>query len=227
VLLKLGEKTVLRHVIERVRAACSIDAIVIATTTGAHDSAIVTEVEDAGATAFRGSEADVLDRYFQAACQVRADWIVRITSDCPLYDPALLDEMLGRFDSLIESGEPIDYFSNTLDRSFPRGLDTEIFTFEALARAHREARALPEREHVTPYLYGHPELFHLRGYSSPLDLSGHRWTLDTPDDWRFISGVYEKLAGRENRYSRETVLRILRENPELLACNAHVEQKTI
>jgi spore coat polysaccharide biosynthesis protein SpsF len=221
----LAGRSVLAHVVERVRLCLLVDEVVVATTTSAADEAIVAEAQKLGVRCFRGSEEDVLARYYAAARDALADVVVRATSDCPLFDPELLEHMLRQFRAAAAAGEPLDYLSNTLERSYPRGLDAEIFTFAALERAHREARAPAEREHVTPYLYRHPERFHVRGVKGERDLSRHRWTLDTPEDWAFISAVFEQLG--KQRFGMEAVLEVLERRPELLALNAHVKQKAL
>lgn len=209
----------LAQVVARVKLARHLDDILVATTTSPVDDAVVAECRKLNLQFFRGSEEDVLVRYFGAAKTVNAQTIVRITSDCPLFDGALLDEMLEVF-----SRTNVDYLSNTLKRTFPRGLDAEIFTFAALERAHREAVKPHEREHVTPFIYGHPEWFRLHSFEGAADLSGHRWTLDTPEDWRFIAAVYESLYRPDKMFTTQDVLKLLKERPELAKLNAHVEQ---
>ena len=224
VMRTLAGSSVLGHVVERVRLCSLVDEVVVATTTSAADEVIVAEAQKLAVRCFRGSEQDVLARYYAAARESSADVVVRITSDCPLFDPKLLEHMLRQFRHAT-AGEPLDYLSNTLKRSYPRGLDAEIFTFAALEHAHREAAAPAEREHVTPYLYRHPERFHIRGVQNTRDLSHHRWTLDTPEDWAFISSVYEHLP--PGRFGMDAVLEVLENRPELVALNAHVRQKAL
>ena len=220
VLKPLAGDTVLGHVLRRVRQAKRLDAICIATTESPTDDPIVAESARLGVSCWRGSEQDVLARYLGAAQASEADVIVRVTSDCPLFDGALLDEMLAVF--IATPG--LDYLSNVQARRFPRGLDAEIFTFTALARAHREATRQHEREHVTPYFYQHPELFRLHSFVGASDLSEHRWTLDTPEDWQFVEAVYAALGAD---FTTADVLNLLKARPELAKLNAHVEQKKL
>jgi spore coat polysaccharide biosynthesis protein SpsF len=222
VLKALAGRSVLSHVIERVKAAPSVDAVVIATTTAPADEAIVAEAERCGAAAFRGSEDDVLSRYQGAARQAGADVVVRVTSDCPLLDAQVLEAMIARF-----KAERPDYLSNTQTRTYPRGLDVEIFTMAALDRAHREADKPHQREHVTPYLYQHPELFELAGFAHDTDHSNHRWTLDTDEDYALIEAIFDGLVATGEPVTTEAVLAFLAERPELVAINAHVEQKKV
>lgn len=225
VMKTLAGRTVLAHVAERVRLCPLVDEVIVATTTSAADDVIVGECARLGVRCFRGSEQDVLSRYHAAASQALADVVVRVTADCPLFDPLLLEQMLRQFRDARAAGEPLDYLSNTLERSYPRGLDAEVFTFAALERAHREARLPAEREHVTPYLYRHPERFQIRGVKSERDLSRHRWTLDTPEDWAFISALFEQLGA--GRFGTRAVLEFLERRPDLVALNAHVAQKAL
>jgi spore coat polysaccharide biosynthesis protein SpsF len=224
VLRQLCGRSVLEHVISRVRRATSLDDVVVATTETLSDEAIVRECVRLDVPSLRGSEEDVLSRYFKAAERWKADAVVRVTADCPLFDGLLLNEMLGVFLAGNRSTTNIDYLSNVLRRTFPRGLDAEIFTFAALALAFHEATEPHEREHVTPYLYQNLERFRLRSFEGSENLSTHRWTLDTPEDWMFISAVYEALG---SDCTTTDVLQLLKTRPELRQLNAHVEQKAL
>ncbi|MNX53253.1 3-deoxy-manno-octulosonate cytidylyltransferase [compost metagenome] len=224
ILLPLGDRTVLEHVVARTRACPLIDEVVVATTTSPQDDALVPALAAMGVSCFRGSEEDVLARYYQAAEHFRADVVVRITSDCPLFDPQVLTRMLEAFRG---AEPPCDYLSNTLTRTYPRGLDAEMFTFEALARAHAEAREPYEREHVTPFLYFHPDRFALRDFRGEGDASEHRWTLDTDDDYRLIQALYAALYRPGEIFTTEEALAHLALHPQLALLNAHVEQKKV
>jgi len=227
VLRVLAGETVLGHVVHRAQAVARIDEVVVATTTAPADDAIVAEASRLGVRATRGSEDDVLDRYYQAAKVSGAERIVRITSDCPLLDPGVVDAMLAQFDALAAAGTPVDYLSNSVTRRFPRGLDAEIFGFDVLARAHAEAHAPAEREHVTPYFYRHPERFSIAQHAPERDLSQHRWTLDTEDDWRFLEAVFGHLGHQVGGFGTEDVLTLLERHPEIFRLNAHIEQKAL
>ena len=226
VMKRLCGKTILSHVISRVRACSLVDEIVVATTTSLADNVIVTESEKFGVNWFRGSEEDVLERYYLAAKEYKADVIVRVTSDCPLFDGEVLTEMLEYFSIETSHGLEMDYLSNCLRRSYPRGLDAEIFTFEVLEKAFQSAHQPYEREHVTPYIYEHPEIFNLHNQTYDDDLSNYRWTLDTEDDWILIEEIYKNLYHEGEIFTTDEVVDFLEENPELLFINAHVEQKT-
>lgn len=227
VLKPLAGQTVLEHVIARVKAAGGLQEIIIATTTHPDDDAIAELARRCDVPCFRGSQDDVLSRYYLAAKQAKADNIVRVTSDCPLFDPELLSHMLQRFLSLRNAKPPVDYLSNSLVRSFPRGLDAEIFTFSALEKTYLEARRPYEREHVTPYIYQHPELFALVNEECLDDLSAHRWTLDTKEDLELIERIYAELHRKDVLFNMQDVLNLLSQHPEWSLINAHVEQKKL
>jgi len=225
VLLPLEGRTVLARVIERVRACRKVDEVVVATTEAKDDDAIVEECGRIKTTFFRGSLEDVLGRYYGAARACGADVVVRVTSDCPLFDPDVLEAMLETFLSHLPPAW--DYLSNTLKRTYPRGLDAEIFTIQALETAHRQAKLPHEREHVTPYIYRHPESFRLHSFASPEDKSMHRWTVDTPEDYQLIKTIYAKLNQAGGVFSTAAVLDLLRQHPDLSQINAHIEQKKL
>ncbi len=227
VLIPLCGKTVLWHVVSRVRASVGVDEIIVVTTTTSKDNVLLPEIEKCGAKVSRGSEDDVLARYYDAARKSRADIIVRVTADCPLYDPKVLEEMLKKFFALKSEGKGADYLSNVQQRTFPRGLDTEIFSFDALEKAHMSAIKKHDREHVTPYIYNHPEKFSLSEYRNPVDLSNHRWTLDTQEDLQLIETIYKNLYNENKIFTTGEVLTFLEKNPDLVKINAHVEQKKV
>lgn len=227
VLLDLCGKSVLHHVVQRVRSCAKIAEIVVATTLNRVDDAVEEEIRNLDVSCFRGSESDVLDRYYQAASRFAGDPIVRVTADCPLLDPNLLTLMLEQFRQIPEQEKP-DYLSNTQTRSFPRGLDIEIFSRDALTSAWQEARNPEEREHVTPFIYRNPDRFSLHDFSGPVDLSHLRWTLDTPEDLNLIREIYKALYNKNSDaiFTTDEVLTLLEQKPELKTLNAHIQQKT-
>lgn len=224
VLFKLAGRSVLDHVATRVKKAKRVDGVLVATTQRPGDDPVVEECNRLQIPAFRGSEQDVLGRYFGAARQAGAGAVVRITADCPLFDGSLLDEMLLVFLEANRDTEAVDYLSNVQQRTFPRGLDAEVFTFTALEKAQREATKLYEREHVTPYIYEHSELFRLKSFVADGDLSMYRWTLDTLEDWKFVTAIYEALGPN---FSTQNVLNLLAERPALGQLNQHIQQKIL
>lgn len=227
VLKTLGGKSVLAQVLGRVRSCRTLTSVAVATSTLAEDEAVVDEAKRCGAVVVRGDALDVLARYGRAADETEADVVVRVTSDCPLFDGGLLETMLGAFLAGRAAARPLDYLSNTIVRSYPRGLDCEIFTRAALKRAVADARTPSQREHVTPYFYQNPTLFSVEQFARLPDLSHHRWTLDTPEDWALLSRVFEALGPCGEIFETERVLSLLAEKPEWVALNAGVEQKKV
>jgi spore coat polysaccharide biosynthesis protein SpsF len=207
-------------VLRRASGAGLVDSVVVATTTETRDDAIAKFCMESGHNAFRGSENDVLDRYRQAAQLSDARVVVRITSDCPLIDPDIIDLTIERF----LSAKDVDYASNALEpRSYPRGLDVEVFSREALERAWREDLRPESREHVTPYIYRTPGRFRTLRVAAPEDYSGLRWTVDTPEDLAFARAVYEEFPAGEFRFL--DVLDFLERRPEVASLNAGIQQK--
>lgn len=220
ILMRLGQKSVLEHVVERVRQCTMIDEVVVATTDYQIDDAIIEECKKLFVNTFRGSSEDVLSRYYGAAKEARAQIVIRITSDCPFIDAEVLTNMLKSF-----CEKQPDYLSNTLIRTYPRGLDVEVMTFAALKEAHEKATQDYEREHVTPYIYKHPHLFYIEQCVSNEDHSNLRLTLDTEEDLTLIKTVYEKLSSTPFGYN--DILKLFMEMPQLAEINMHVEQKKL
>ncbi len=215
----LGEPVLVRDV-NRLQRSQLLDKIVIATTDLPADDQIVSLCKERGWSYSRGDENDVLDRYYQTAQASNADVIVRITSDCPMIDPEVVDAVIRAFLNLPR----VDYVSNTLPpRTFPRGLDTEVMTFEALERAWKDDKDPNLREHVTPYIYRNPDKFQVQGVVNDRDLSLHRWTLDTPEDLAFIRAVYRHFEN--DHFSWVNVLEFLDEHPEIMNINREIRQK--
>jgi len=214
VLLKVMDKTVLEYVIERVKKAKNIEKVIVATTVKKEDLQIVNLLDRLKIDLFRGSEEDVLDRYYRAAELFKAKYIVRITADCPLIDPQIVDDVI---DYYFESGA--DYCSNTLEATFPDGEDVEIFSFKVLSEAWKNARLLSEREHVTPYIKKHPEKFKLVNLKNKIDLSDKRWTLDRKEDFKFIKAVLECLYPVNPDFSMDDILNFLQQNLYLEGIN--------
>lgn len=221
VLKDLCGQTMLARVVGRLRAAKLIDQVLVATTNLLDDDAIIAECRSCGVAVWRGDQDDVLDRYFRAAQFANADVVVRITSDCPLIDPEVTDKTVRAF---LEYNP--DYASNTIVRTYPRGLDTEVISTNALGRAWERARNPYEREHVTPYLVEHPCEFVLLSVTGDDDYSAHRWTVDTPEDFRFVQAVYDQLTTNAS-FSWRDVLDMLNRAPELSELNRSVTQKAI
>jgi spore coat polysaccharide biosynthesis protein SpsF len=220
VLLPLAGVPMLTRLVERLRRVQRADGIVVATTTNASDDAIAALCAQLGVPCHRGSEHDVLSRYADASRLHGADVVVRITSDCPLIAPALIDQVIAAYE---EGGS--DYVSNMLPPTWPYGMAVEVFSAAALAQAHAEATQAAEREHVTPFLYWHPERYRLRNVASPVDLSHHRWTVDTPEDYALVSRLFDHLMLTRPDFTQADVLALLDANPDWIAINQHIQQK--
>lgn len=220
VLMKVNGKTFLEHGFERLLLAKSIDTAVIATTIKPEDDEIASFCESKNWQYSRGSENDVLDRYYQTALKHPADIIVRVTSDCPLLDPTIIDEVVNLLKKNISN---TSYTANTLNnRNFPRGLDVEAFTFEALKQAWENATDHHQREHVTPYINSQPTLFPQQAISYKQNHSSHRWTLDTQEDHDLL---YKLLDTIPEPTSWLNILQLVKENPAWTQINASIKQK--
>ena len=226
VMMKIQGKTVLDHVISRVKQSKETDDIVIATTTKSDDDIIEEEALRLNVKCFRGSEEDVLSRYYYAAKENNADAIVRITSDCPLIDPEVIDGMILKFKKLCSSNR-VDYLSNTLKRTYPRGLDAEIFLFKKLKEALNCADKAYQREHVTPYFYDNTDKFILIDYLNDVDYSNYRWTLDTKEDFELINKIYEELYCGEHDFYFNDIVELYKHNPNLKKINELIRQKEL
>jgi spore coat polysaccharide biosynthesis protein SpsF (cytidylyltransferase family) len=221
VLMDLEGATVLARVVRRLERSRQISKVVVATTCEAADAAIVAECEHLHVSCFRGSEQDVLDRYYRAAHANAADVVVRVTSDCPLIDPELIEQTIEVF-----GDENADYASNVSPRTYPRGLDTEVFTVAVLDRAWIEGREPYQREHVTPYLYEKPQIFRLASKSGDTDYSHYRWTLDTLEDLELLRAIYRHFDGADD-FSWREVVNLMEREPKLAELNSRVLQKSV
>lgn len=219
VLMDLDGKPLLTRQLDRLKRCRTADAIVLACTTNAADDALAALAAAEGVAVFRGSENDVLSRYLGAAREARAEIVVRVTSDCPLICPEVCDKVV---DSLGDA----DYASNTLVRTFPRGLDTEAFTMAALERTAAEATSAPAREHVTWHIHSEARAsFRVRSVEDSDDNSGLRWTVDEPADLAAVRALWSGLRLSEKTLGYRDILAYARTHPEIAALNAAVEQK--
>jgi len=216
VLLDLEGKTVLEHVIDRVSASRFINDVIIATTVRKEDLNIVKLCADLGISVYCGSVDDVLDRYYETARLFGADHIVRITSDCPMIDPSVIDDVIG-----LHLRENADYTTNTLKETYPDGQDVEIFTFGSLKNSWKNAKLASEREHVTPYIRKSPE-YKLVNMECRKNLSNKRWTLDNSEDYEFIKIIFENLYGRNPLFGMEEILKFIDEKPEIERINENI-----
>ncbi len=219
VLADIAGQSMLHRVIERVRRIPGLSEVVVATTLASEDEAIVKECDRIGAPFFRGSENDVLDRYYGACRQHEAEAVVRITSDCPLIDPMESRKVIDAF-----LAQAADLAANDIKTTFPLGLGTEVVAREALHLAWSHATKPYERQHVTPYIYEHPEQFHLVSVESPSNHGNLRWTVDTPPDLEFVRAVYARLSGS---FCWQDVFSLLEREPDLIEINRHIRQKAL
>ena len=204
-----GEPMILRQ-LDRLSRASRIDAIVVATSTDPSDDALTAVLMDSGYRVHRGSLDDVLARFIGAAEEANADVVVRITADCPLLSPTVVDQVIEQFE---ESGA--DYASNTLDPTYPDGLDVEVIRATALRTLQGTDLDTDEHEHVTLGIYRRPHMFRLHSVIDPTaDRSNLRWTVDTPEDLGFVTWVYESLFDVKPQFEYEDVLRLLAQHPQ-------------
>jgi spore coat polysaccharide biosynthesis protein SpsF len=212
-------KPLLEYQLERLKRIRSADTIVIATTTNETDQPIVELCERLGIPCYRGPEDDVLARYYGAAVEQKAEVVVRVTSDCPVIDPDICDQVIRHY---VKNRYTVDYVRM---EGFPRGLDTEVFSFQTLEKSFHGAKKRPEREHVTPYIYRHPELFQVEYFNSPEDRSYHRWTVDTPEDFELVRRIITELYPQYSEFGYRDILTLLEEHPAWVFINAEVKQK--
>jgi spore coat polysaccharide biosynthesis protein SpsF len=217
-------KTVLQHVIERVLQSKMINEVIIATTVHERDNVIENESLKHGVKVYRGSEDDVLSRYYYAAKENAINIVIRITSDCPLIDPFVIDNIIesyltGDYEIVTNAG------SDLSQRTFPRGLDVEVVSFEMLEKAFYNAKKTYQREHVTPYIYENSKKVFI--YKNDIDYSKYRWTLDTEEDFELISEVYDRLYKSEHNFYLNEIIELFYQEPDLYQINAHIEQKKL
>lgn len=215
VLLPLAGAPMLQRQLERILGAKALDRVVVATSTLAADDEVQRVAQGLGIAVFRGSLDDVLDRFYQAAAQHKPDHVVRLTGDCPLTDPSLIDEMIAVH---LKTGS--DVTSNAVERTYPDGLDIEIATFKALQSAWEHADRPSDREHVMPYLYAHPQSFRIHHHRDNVDRSALRWTVDERDDYEFVAAIYDALYAQNPAFSTADVLDLLAKQKGLAALNA-------
>jgi spore coat polysaccharide biosynthesis protein SpsF len=210
----LGKPMIIRQ-IERLSRSRSLAEIVLATSSDPSDDLLANVVAAAGFRVYRGSLEDVLARYVGAGRSVGAETVVRLTGDCPLADPDLVDAIVER-----HFEKDADVTSNSVEATFPDGLDVEVVRFEALVAAEREARLPVEREHVTQFFYHRPERFRIEHFKQEHDHSGMRWTVDHPADYIFVKSVYEALYPKNPNFGTSDILTLLAARPELGSVNA-------
>ncbi len=221
VLRPLLDQPLLIRMVERVQAARLVGVVVVATTTDCRDDVIKLICQWQEYHCYRGHPTDLLDRHYQAARQFQADVVVKIPSDCPLIDPAVIDRVLGTY---LDNPDAYDYVSNLHPATYPDGNDVEVMRMSALETAWREATQDFEREHTTPFLWERPYRFRLGNVIWETGLNyadSHRWTIDYPEDYDFINAVYSILYPRQADFDLYDILALLNEKPELQTINRH------
>lgn len=222
VLKDLEGETVLARVANRTRRATLLNEVVVATSVLSADDVIVQECDRLKVACFRGDEADVLDRYFRAAQKFAADAVVRITSDCPLIDPELIDEHVRR---LLERWIEVDLVTNMARPTFPLGLAVEALPVDVLARMKRMSQTDVLKEHVTTLAYVEPDWFRIDHILNPVDLSHLRWTVDTHEDLELVRLIFQHFG--DDHFSWKEVLLVLEQHPDWSEINRAIPQKTI
>lgn len=217
-------KPMLELMVERVRRVPSLDGIIIATTTNRTDDPVAELAEQLGVGCWRGSEEDVLTRVLEAAQAFDIDIIVELTGDCPLMDPEIVERVIQKYRCA-----GTDYVSNILSRGYPIGMDTEVFSTTVLADVARRTDDPVDHEHVSVYIYQHPEIYTLGNVAAPpqCERPKLRLTLDTPEDLQVIRSVFEALYPANPEFSLADVLAFLDQRPEISAINAHVQHRYV
>lgn len=219
VLMPILGTPMLRHQIDRVRRARSMDAFLVATSTDPDDDAIAALCAEADVDCFRGSLDDVLDRFYRAALPFQPQHVVRMTGDCPLIDPDVIDRLVAFY----LAGD-FDHAGNAVVPTFPDGLDAEVLRFAILEHAWRHASLPSQREHVTLFVHRSPDRFRVGSYQNDIDLSHLRWTVDEPEDFELIRRIYEALYPHNPAFTTADVLALLSRQPDLVDLNRGIRR---
>jgi len=216
VIAEIEGKPMIFYVIDRVKQIKSAEQIILATTQEKNDQILTEIAQQNSIITFVGDSIDVLNRDYQCALQNNADPIIRITGDCPLIDPGIVEEMLQFY-----LKNNYDYVSNRITPKYPDGLDVEIFSFRTLQIAAQNAKWSSERELVTTYITKNPKIFKIFSYENQDDLSHYRWTVDEQKDLEFVRKIYSIMKPKTN-FSMNEIIEILLKNPELLKINSGI-----
>lgn len=212
VMMPVNRQPMIYRQIERIKRAATVDEIIVATSIDASDDALCTFLDTVGVRVFRGALNDVLSRFVAIQENEKATAIVRLTGDCPLVMPKLIDSMVKTF-----YGSDVDYLSNTLELSFPDGLDVELIRPSALKKLMKYNLSSPEREHVTLGIYTRPLEFTLENFKSARNLSDRRWTVDYIEDLEFVRRVYLYFQGNESSFTLEDMITLMARHPDYLS----------
>jgi len=218
-------KTLLEYQLERLLRVKQADQVIVATTDHGEEQPIVDLCQRLGVPSFRGSEQDVLARYYGTATKYGADVVVRITSDCPLIDPAVVDKVISFY---LAHKEDYDYVSNTFpELTYPRGMDTEVMSYKVLKEAYEQATDQAEREHVTIFIKRRPERYRIKNLPYDKDYSHYRWTVDTPEDFTLIEKMLTALYPVTPHFTLEECLTLIADHPEWIKINDRIKQKLV
>lgn len=218
----IGGEPMLFRQIERLRDSKRVDQWAVVTSTDPTDAELVSECTKRGCQVFAGSLEDVLDRYYKAALAIRPSQVVRVTGDCPIIDPEIIDDLI---DFHMAGG--FEYSSNALEPTFPDGLDCEIINWSVLEQAWKEAKLPSEREHVTPFIYKDFKTapkFKIGSYKSQINYSHFRWTVDEVRDFELITEIFENLYTHNPKFRTGDVLELLKKKPALASLNSSIER---
>jgi len=222
VLREFSGNTLLGHIIERLKYSKYISEVIVATTDTEADDVLVSWLDSRSVKYYRGSENDVLDRYFEAASSANATNILRVTADDPFKDPQIIDQVVDLF-----FNQSLDFAYNNNPPSFAEGLDTEIFTFDALKKANRESQDDFEREHVTQFFYRNPDIFKQANFQNSFDYSYLRWTIDTEDDMEMTKIVYENLYNKNKIFLSSDILNFIEKRADVPEINLNVKRSAM
>ena len=218
VLALINGKSLIWHIIERLKSCKKVEQIILATSSREEDKKLIEIANDCNILSFAGDENDVLSRFYHAALKFNADPIIRITGDCPLVDPSLVDKILEFY---LENN--YDFVSNTIIPTYPDGLDIEIFSLKSLTKAFNEAKLKSEKEHVTPYIWKNPKIFQLFNYKNKEDLSDYRWTVDEQLDLELIREIYSNFKPKII-FSFKDVIEMAKLNPQIFKINENIKR---
>lgn len=222
IFLKLANKNLLFHVVDRLKYAKEIDNIVVATTISSNDNSVHEWCKVNSIDCFRGSENNVLERYFYAANKFNADIIVRITADDPFKDFRIIDQAVK-----ILKKNKYDFVCNNSPVSFPEGLDVEVITIDALKTSYLNSTSNFEKEHVTQYIHRNKNMFKIFNIKNKTDLSSYRWTIDTQEDYLFVKEIYNKLYKLDKIFLSENIYELIDKYPQLLSINDKVKKSSL
>ncbi len=215
VMMEINSKPLLHYTLNQIRYSKLVKKIIVATTNLPEDDIIEKFVLNEKINCFRGNSKNVLDRYYQCAKNNSLSSILRITADCPLIDPNLIDKVIRKF----ETGE-FDYVSNAFPRTFPYGTEVEIFSFNSLKRSWEKAIKPSEKEHVTPYIKNHPEIFKIGNVQNDIDISDYRWTVDRIEDFELVKQILKKIKRRP--IFTDDILKLIQKEPQLKKINNNI-----